>query len=95
MVYQDKLRSPAPTPAFPNGVNGGVPVTVMGVPPYDTCPAKQSDVFKELVNKLSWALGSTYRLPYGHVRLLTRQVALEMAKRLIVDHGYPRSILKD
>jgi len=67
----------------------------LGVPAHETNPAEQSDAFKELVNKLAWALGSTYRVQYGHVRTNCRKVAIEMAKIVVSDHGYPAHIQKD
>lgn len=64
----------------------------LGVPVGLTHPALQTDVFKELVNKFSWALGSTYRTPYGNTRTLTRQLALAMATHFLATQGYPAQI---
>lgn len=78
----------APTPAPPGGEwDGG-----LGVPPSEAQPALQSDAFKELLNKLAWVLGSTYKVQYSSPRHPARAYALRMAKRLIQDHGYPRKI---
>lgn len=54
--------------------------------------ALQTDSFKEMVNKLAWALGSTYRVPYGNQSTLAREYALKMAQAVIRDHGYPGKI---
>lgn len=72
-----------------------VPPQMMGVPPEYTHAALQTDAFKELINKLSWVLGSTYRTPYSNTRTTARLYALRMAKRVIADQGYPRSIAKE
>jgi len=59
----------------------------------DQCqPALQSDAFKELVNKLAWALGSTYGAPYNNTRTQARVSAVEIATALILRHGYPKNI---
>lgn len=65
-----------------------------GVLAEGTHPALQSDAFKELINKLSWALGSTYRIQYGSVHNPVRKYAQRMAKRVLADHGYPDKIAK-
>jgi len=59
----------------------------------DKCqPALQSEAFKELVNKLAWALGSSYAMPYNNIRTVARLAAVEIATAVILAHGYPRSI---
>lgn len=64
----------------------------LGIPPQDTHPALQTDIFKELINKLAWALGSTYRQQYRNKTAPARVYALRMATRVIRDHGYPYQI---
>jgi len=81
-VVQTRLKSP---PASPEKGS-------LGVPASSTQPALQQDVFKELVNKLAWALGSTYRQPYGNRRSPVRTEAQKLATQLILAHGYPWSI---
>ncbi len=49
----------------------------------------QTDVFKELVNKLAWVVGSTYKKPYGNLKTSARQYAIVMAQAIVRDHGYP------
>ena len=67
----------------------------LGVPAALTQAALQTDAFKELVNKLSWALGSTYRTPYSGVRHPTRRLAIKMASYLVQSQGYPSKIAID
>lgn len=55
----------------------------------------QTDAYKELINKLAWALGSTYRRPYGNTKTLARRVAVDLAKRIVEGHGYPSHFRKD
>lgn len=66
----------------------------IGISAYLTQPELQTDTFKELVNKLAWAIGSTYKLSfskrYSHVRVL----AVDLARQLITDQGYPVKISK-
>lgn len=94
MAYQQRLPSSQHLPPrFPTE-RVGASSDMEGIPAHLTKPAEQSDVFKELVNKLAWALGSTYRVPYGNSWTGARQNALELAKSVITDHGYPRGIRK-
>lgn len=67
---------------------------VMGVAAEDTHPALQTDAFKELINKLAWVLGSTYRVPYTNSKTCARTYALRMARKVLADHGYPTKIAK-
>jgi len=79
-------------------INGYAPSSVkdipdiLGVPAADTHAALQQDAFKELVNKLAWAIGSTYRTPFSNTRTATRQLACRIASRMIVQQGYPAKI---
>ena len=67
----------------------------LGVPASAVVPALQSDAFKELINKLAWALGSTYKAQYGNVHSPARAAAVRLAKMVIARHGYPRHISFD
>ncbi len=66
--------------------------TRLGLPPESTRAALQTDVFKELTNKLAWALGTTYRVPYSNGKDVARAYALRIATRCLKDHGYPGAI---
>lgn len=66
----------------------------LGIPASSTDIGSQADAFKEVVNKLSWALGSSYRRPYNNGRMKVRQLAVKIATRLIAQEGWPRSIEK-
>jgi len=66
----------------------------LGIPPDQAQSLLQTDMFKELVNKFAWALGSTYRLPYANVRSPVRQYAVRCATAVIQAHGYPAKIAK-
>lgn len=63
-----------------------------GVSPADTHPALQTDCYKELVNKLAWALGSTYRVNYGSQKSPARQYAQRIVQAVLRDNGYPVKI---
>ena len=80
-------------------VNGSKPLTmpveeseVLGVPASATHAALQTDAFKELINKLAWALGSTYRTPYNNTSTPTRKLATRIAKHVLSSQGYPLKI---
>lgn len=61
----------------------------LGVPSGNLEPAARHDCLKELVNKLSWALGSTYRLPYTNRRSNVRQLAITLAVDVLDSQGFP------
>jgi len=67
-------------------------VEVLGVPACNTHEALQTDAFKELINKVAWALGSTYRTPYNNTRSPTRQLAAKIARHVLETQGYPGKI---
>lgn len=73
-----------------NGVRE--PTERLGVAPAQTHPALQTEVYKELINKLAWVLGSTYRRPYSSARSPSRTYAVKMAQAILRDHGYPVKI---
>lgn len=95
VVSQHRLPHDGGSDVPPMAGVPAVPPGTLGIPAYLTHMALQTDAFKELVNKLCWALGSTYRLPYGNTRTDVRQYALVIAKFLITDQGYPQHIRKD
>jgi len=63
----------------------------LGIPVADTIPILQSPAFKELVNKLAWAIGTTYDVPYTNTRCQARIRAVTLANMVLIGHGYPRS----
>ncbi len=73
---------------------GGKEVSGLGIPPYLTQPELQQAIYKELINKFAWAIGSTYRMTYTQRRSNVRLWAAELAKVTITDQGYPRDISK-
>lgn len=64
----------------------------LGLDPGETQPLLQQDVFKELVNKFSWAIGTTYRQRYSNTRSLSRLAALKLARTFVLAEGYPQHI---
>ncbi len=68
--------------------------TPLGIPAADTVPALQQDAFLELVNKLAWVLGSTYRAQYSNKGTVARRCAIQLATTIRVAHGYPSKIAK-
>jgi len=66
----------------------------LGIPSHLAQPALQQDMVKELVNKVSWALGSVYRRNYSNMRTPAREYAWRIVKQVLKDHGYPDKIAK-
>lgn len=79
-------------------MNPGIPETLsdypLGLPPSETQLALQTDVVKELVNKIAWTLGSVYRESYSNMRSPARAYAWRIVKQVIKDNGYPSKIAK-
>lgn len=67
----------------------------LGVDGDATQVSLQTDIFKELINKLSWAIGSTYRRPYNNRRMRVRELAVKVATRLVSQEGWPSHIQKE
>jgi len=65
---------------------------MLGIPAQECQPALQSDAYKEMVNKLAWAIGSCYDRPYNNTRTDARLAAIQLATGLVMAHGYPRKI---
>lgn len=82
---------PGPLPNKPRPIHA----QPLGLPPLQVLPHLQQDVAKELVNKLAWVLGSTYRVPYSNIRTGARAYAWRIAKAVLQDHGYPSKIAKE
>lgn len=60
-----------------------------GIEASETHIKLQSAAWAELVNKLAWAIGSTYRVPYKNPKAGVRVSALSLAHVVLNDHGYP------
>ncbi len=88
-AQQSKAPVATPPPGLLSSDN-----PALGTPSADTHLALQQDVCKELVNKIAWVLGSTYRVPYANMRTDARQYAWRIVKQVLKDHGYPSKIAK-
>ncbi len=66
----------------------------LGLPEGETQLALQQDICKEMVNKIAWVLGSTYRRNYSNMKTPAREYAWRIVKQVIKDHGYPDKIRK-
>jgi len=65
-----------------------IPSTLGGIDASLTDPKLQSPFYAELVSKLSWAVGSTYGVPYSSARSVACMLAREFASSIIAEHGY-------
>lgn len=66
----------------------------LGIPASYSIIGFQTEVFKELINKFAWALGSTYRTAYSNQKTPTRQLAISIAKHVVSRQGYPEYLRK-
>ena len=85
----DHVRRGAAPTAIPDDAPSRTP---LGLPPAATVVGLQTDCVKELVNKIAWTLGSTYRAPYNSMRTPARAYAWRIVKTILEDHGYPAKI---
>lgn len=83
-MTQTEKKAPAPL---------GVPEP-LGVPAPTTVVGFQTEVFKELINKFAWALGSTYRVAYSNQGTAARKLAVVIAKHVVERQGYPKYMEK-
>jgi len=60
----------------------------IGIPVDDTHAPLQTDFFKELVNKIAWALGTSYRVSYSSSRAEPRATAIVLANDVLARLGY-------
>ncbi len=67
----------------------------VGIPGEESVPRLQPAAFAELVNKLAWALGSAYRVPYQRHSRDPRRFAINMAREFVKEHGWPKHTQKD
>jgi len=65
-----------------------------GITASETQLALQQEAYKEVVNKLAWALGSAYGRPYSNKTMIARKLALEVAVWVVQEVGWPASIRK-
>jgi len=86
-VSTSPSRSQVPFPP-----NSDKPNKLLGLPAAQVQPQLTQDAYKELINKLAWCLGSTYRLPYRNRKCAVRLLAVSLARAVVVEHGYPASI---
>lgn len=65
-----------------------------GIPPREAQDALKADAYKELINKIAWVLGSTYRVNYSNTRMPARKYAQILVGAIIRDHGFPKDLAK-
>ena len=78
----------------PNVVVATLVEDPLGIPASECQMVLTQDVVKELVNKVAWVLGSTYRRNYSNKRTPAREYAWRFVQKLLKDHGYPDKIAK-
>jgi len=66
----------------------------LGIPPVQTQDALKADHYKELINKVAWALGSAYDASYSNINQPARRYAQSVVGAIIRDHGFPRKLGK-
>lgn len=70
------------------------PEGAFGIPSAEAQESQRAEIYKELINKFAWVLGSTYRVNYSNTRMPARMYAQRIVGKVIADHGFPHSIAK-
>ena len=63
-----------------------------GISAYEAHSQLQTDSYQEIVNKIAWVLGSTFRVQYSNRRSPARLYAQRIATAIVKAHGYPSKI---
>jgi len=63
-----------------------------GITAGNTQVGLQMEVYKELVNKLAWALGTVYGRSYSNKTTVARKLALQCASMVVSEVGWPDKI---
>jgi len=66
----------------------------LGISSEDIDITTHSRVWRELLNKMSWVIGTVYGVPYSSTTCSARGEALVLARLLLADQGYPKSMMK-
>jgi len=64
----------------------------MGLTSAEIDPRAHGSVWRELLNKLSWTIGSVYGVSYSRTDSIPREQALVLARLLLENQGYPRAM---
>ncbi len=67
----------------------------LGIPDADLDVGRHGGVWRELLNKLSWVIGTVYDVPYSSTNCRARETALVLARLLRETEGYPESMKKE
>lgn len=65
------------------------PSSPLGIPVSCADPGLAADFYKELTNKLSWAIGSAYKRSYHSKKGPVRDFAWQLTKRIVQMQGLP------
>jgi len=76
------------------GLNSHMEAEALGIPNVESLGDGREEVWKELINKLAWVLGSTYKRPYSNVKAPARQLAMRIAGYVIQGQGFPSDLAK-
>lgn len=90
MPDPSELLGPYTTRRTPKGPLGQE-IEPFGVAAAAASAEAQSKAFKELINKVSWAIGSTYKKRYSGKGCEVTNYARMCAHAILRDHGYPAS----
>lgn len=70
---------------IPDGAKEGS----LGVHVDGTSLEQRHDCLKELTNKLAWAMGTFYGVPYSGRKTVVHEYIAKCARAILRDHGYP------
>lgn len=67
----------------------------LGIRSEDIDVAHHGGVWREILNKMSWVVGTVYGVPYSSTKCRARETALVLARLLREVEGYPASMKKE
>jgi len=89
-----QTRAQPPTPPQLPPMPSTLGWSALGIPQGETQDALKADHYKELINKIAWALGSAYDCSYTNIQQPARKYAQVIVGAIIRDHGFPRKAAK-
>jgi len=69
-------------------------VEPLGIGPESVDHKLHEAIWREAINKMCWAIGTLYRVPYSATNSPARSAGVELARLLFKTYGYPARMKK-
>lgn len=91
---QSPVVSPTTGEVLPHFHPDGSKEGSLGIHVEDTSLEWRHDRQKELINKVAWAVGTFYSVPYSARGSVAHGYAARIVRAVLRDHGYPGGLAK-